>query len=279
MEFLHSLKRSSIVAILQCYFDESGKHKDHPVVTFSGVCISESKIQQFDESWKALLREYELPWLHMKEVSQLSRNVCTKMPRKQSEQDRNNALIPFANCINQHFEYGLIQAMDVEGFNSLSKNAKFQLGHTEDPYYIAFVRGLLELVNYVQGDDKLSIICDDDKDTAWDCYRHYRGVRRAHDIIREKTVSLTFADDKYFPALQAADMLAFLSRLEARMRFHGTRYSFRTIYLSLTNQRESGNTQWRAAFIDKAKFMGLSDALDKKPKQKLKMAATMPQPS
>jgi hypothetical protein len=256
------------MAILHCYFDESGKHKDHPVVTFSGVCISELKLQQFDESWKALLRQYGLPWLHMKEVSHLSRNVCPKMPRNQSEIDRNNALIPFADCINQHFEYGLIQAMDVDGFNSLSKNAKFKLGHTEDPYHIAFVRGLLELINYVQGEDKLSIICDDDKDTAWDCYRHYRAVRRVHAEIREKTVSLTFADDKYFPALQAADMLAFLSRLEARLRFYNIPYSFKKIYLSLTNQRESGNTEWRAAFIDKAKFIGLSDALDQKPKKK-----------
>ncbi|HEV7674234.1 MAG TPA: DUF3800 domain-containing protein [Candidatus Angelobacter sp.] len=255
------------MAIMYCYFDESGKHKDHPVVTFSGVCITQSKLQQFDDAWNALLRQYGMPWLHMKEVSQLSRKICEKMPYKQSEADRNEALVPFADCINEHFEYGLIQAMDVDGFNSLSKNAKYQLGHTDDPYYIAFVRGLLELVNYVQGDDNLSIICDDDKDTAWDCYRHYRGVRRAHAEIREKTVSLTFADDKYFPSLQAADMLAFLSRLEAKMRFHNFRYSFRKIYLSLTNDRGIGFTQWKAAFIDKAKFQGLSDALDRKQKK------------
>lgn len=268
MGFLHSIKRSPIMAILHCYFDESGKHRDHPVVTFSGVCISELKMQQFDESWNTLLRQYGLPWLHMKEVSRLARNVCAKMPRNQSERDRNDALVPFADCINQHFEYGLIQAMDVDGFNSLSKNAKARLGNTEDPYYIAFVRGLLELVRYVHGNDKISIICDDDKDTALDCYRHYRAVRRVHTEVREKTVSLTFADDKYFPALQAADLLAFLSRLEARMRFHNIPYSFRKIYLSLTNQRETGNTQWSAAFIDKTKFIGLSDALDGKAKKK-----------
>jgi hypothetical protein len=256
------------MAILHCYFDESGKHKDHPVVTFSGVCITQSKLQQFDDAWNALLRQYGMPWLHMKEVSQLSRKICDKMPYRQSEGDRNAALVPFADCINRHFEYGLIQAMDVEGFNSLSKNARFKLGNTTDPYYIAFVRGLLELVNYVQGDDKLSIICDDDKATAWDCYRHYRGICRVHAEVRDKTVSLTFADDKYFPALQAADMLAFLSRLEAKMRFYGIPYSFRKIYLTLTDQREAGNTEWRAAFIDKDKFQGLSDAIDKKPSKR-----------
>lgn len=34
---------------------------------------------------------------------------------------------------------------------------------------------------------------------------HYQGVRKAHDVVRKKTASISFADDKYFPALQAAE--------------------------------------------------------------------------
>jgi hypothetical protein len=258
------------MAILYCYFDESGKHHDHPVVTFSGVCISQSKLQQFDDAWNTLLRQYGLPWLHMKDASRLFQKVCERMPRNQTEQERNDTLIPFADCVNQYFEHGLIQAMDVEGFNSLSTNAKHLLGNTVDPYFIAFTRGLLELVHYVHGDDKISVICDDDKDTALDCYKHYRGVRRAHAEVRDKTVSLTFADDKYFPALQAADLVAFLSRLESKMRFYGDRYSFRKLYLSLTTDRGAGFTTWGAVFADKKMLQALSDGLDRKPTKKPK---------
>jgi hypothetical protein len=58
------------------------------------------------------------------------------------------------------------------------------------------------------------MICDDDRSTAWDCYWHYRGIKAANEDVREKIVSLGFPNDQYFPALQAADMLAYLSRLE-----------------------------------------------------------------
>ena len=72
----------------------------------------------------------------------------------------------------------------------------------------------MEIVDYVHEDDRISLICGDDPETAWDCYRHYRGVRQAHAEIRRRTVALSFSDDKHFPGLQAADMVAFLSRLD-----------------------------------------------------------------
>lgn len=203
----------------------------------------------------------------MARASRLSEKVGDLMPAKQTEAERNDALMPFSDCINEHFEHGLLQAMDVEGFNAMSKNARAQLGNTTDPYYIAFVRGIQELIRYVQADDKISIICDDDVETAWACYHHYRGIRRADPVVRDKTVSLTFADDKHFPALQAADMLAFLARLEAKMRFYGGRYSFRKVYLSLTTDRGVGFTKWSAMFADRRMIQGLSDALDQATKR------------
>jgi hypothetical protein len=71
--------------------------------------------------------------------------------------------------------------------------------------------GFLALNDNVHADDKISIVCDHDLETAWDCFRHYNGIRRAHDLIRKQTISLSFADDEYFPALQAADMIAYLA--------------------------------------------------------------------
>jgi uncharacterized protein DUF3800 len=53
------------MAIIHAFFDESGKHKDHPVVTFCGVCAPQSKLQQFDDAWNGLLRHYGLSSLHM----------------------------------------------------------------------------------------------------------------------------------------------------------------------------------------------------------------------
>jgi len=122
---------------------------------------------------------------------------------------------------------------------------------------------LLEIAGYVQGSDKISLICDDDIQTAWDCYRHYRSVRRVDSEINDKVASLSFADDEYFPALQAADFVAFLSRLEAKRQF----YSDFNMYLRLFNytvkQRGVNRTDWRMMFADEAKLIDLGKSMGK----------------
>src|SRR6266567_3312717 len=195
-------RTGKLMAVIYAYFDESGKKGDHPVVTFSGLCATESKLQQFDSAWRVLLRQYELPFFHMVRVWRASVSLSKKLPA-QTVDERIEALKPFADCINEHLELGLIQALDVKGFNAMSKNARAKLGNTTDPYYVAFARALLELADYAQEGDLINLVCDDDAETAWDCYRHYRGIRRAHEKVRRKTIALSFADDKHFPALQA----------------------------------------------------------------------------
>jgi hypothetical protein len=251
------------VAILHCYCDESGKKSDHPVVSFSGLCITQSKVKSFDEDWDILLRHYEIDFLHMARASRLSEKQGPKMSRGQTANQRVDALMPFADCINKHFELGLLHCIDIEGFNSLSKNARHKIGSPDDPYFIAFMRGGLEIVDYCHRDDHISIICDDDRETAWDCYRHYRGLCAAREDYRDKIVSLTFADDRYFPALQAADMVAFLARLEAKRIFYGDRYSFGRLFNHLTTEKGVSYAKWKYVFLDKEKLKSLSDMLDK----------------
>jgi hypothetical protein len=247
------------MAIVAGYFDESGKKNDHPVVTFCGVCAVLPKVRRFEQDWESLLRYYGLEALHMVDAASPSQDVSAKLP-KQSIPDRIEALKPFADCINKHLELGLIQAWDVKGFNSLSKDAKTGLGDPDDPYYTAFARGIIELVDYVQEDDRIILICDDDAETAWTCYTHYRGIRRVHDDIRKKTISLAFADDKYFPALQAADMVAWLARREARCKFYGDDFPLRDLFEYLVVPQEVGHMQWMKMFATQEVIKHLSEA-------------------
>ena len=247
------------MGIIAAYFDESGKQHDHPVVTFCGVCAPLSKIRHFEQNWEGLLRYYKLEELHMSEVANPSKAVGVKLP-SQSLPERMEALKPFADCINDHLEVGLLQAWDVAGFNSLPQKAKRALGDPSDPYYTAFARGLIELAGYVQADDRISLICDDDVETAWDCYRHYRGIKNAHDDIRNKTVSLAFADSKVFPALQAADMSAWLTRREARRQFYGDDFPMQDLFEYLTAPHKPIKMKWLEMFGSKDVIKHLADA-------------------
>jgi hypothetical protein len=75
----------------------------------------------------------------------------------------------------------------------------------------------------------------------------------------KETIALSFADDKHFPALQAADMVAFLARLEAKYQFYGVPYSFPRLLNHLT----SGQMAWKVMLADESKMRALSDDLSR----------------
>ena len=97
---LKPLTAGATLAIFHMYCDESGKKGDHPVVTFSGLCLPFSKLAGFDSEWNELLHQCDIPCLHMAAVSRLSKQYGTKMPRHQTPDERMDALIPFATlCV------------------------------------------------------------------------------------------------------------------------------------------------------------------------------------
>lgn len=249
--FLHTLEREPIMAILQVYLDESGKHRDHPLIATCCVCAPATKIDRFGDDWNGLLRQHEVAEFHMKRASQYSRS-WGKIP-KQTLDERIEALKPFADCIGDNLELGIIQAWDVKGFREIPPESRTKIGNVRDPYYLAFVLALLELIKYAKGDDVLTIVCDHDIETAWECYRHYLGVRKKHDGVRKKTASIGFADDKFFPALQAADMIAYLTRHEARDEFYSIHNKWLGLFNYVVRKRGPAKMQWKKMFADEQK--------------------------
>jgi hypothetical protein len=195
----------------------------------------------------------------MKHASDASRPLGT-VP-VQTLPERIEALKPFADCINQHLQLGLIQAWDVEGFKALSEEARRRIGSPDDPYYTAFSRGVLELAAYAPETDKISLICDEDKETSPTSIAHYNAVREVEDAVKRKVVSLTFGDDGNFPALQAADLVAYLSRREAANRFFGTTNHFQPLFDYMVSAKPSASMEWRAMFADKTRLAALSLSL------------------
>jgi hypothetical protein len=249
------------VAIFHSYWDESGKKGDSSVVTFCSLCLPSSKIAAFEADWQNLLHTIGVTHLHMVKASRLSRNYG-KLPRHQTPSERMKALEPFAGCVNQYFEIGVMIAIEVAAFHSLSTTARKALGSPNDPYYIAFMRGNLHLVRYLQDDDRFSLVCDDDVETALSCFGFYRAMQKSWPEAQKKMIAISFADDKYFPALQAADMLAFLFRCEAKYQLYRDGYLWRSLFKALVEPKVLG-VKWYELIGDAEKLKGLSDALDR----------------
>jgi hypothetical protein len=119
--------------------------------------------------------------------------------------ERSKALLPFIECIKRNCELVIGCAIDVEAFAGASPEAHKQL--TKDPYYASFLVNIVEVLKYLgESDTAINIICDDDENTAERTLKLYRKIKLVYE--RKRFPSISFADDEFFPSLQAADMVS-----------------------------------------------------------------------
>jgi hypothetical protein len=256
------IRRESLVAILNFYSDESGKFSDKKVVSFSGFCASPTALEKFEDRWRELLRRYKLPYLTMKEALQAERQLSPVIPQ-QSPKERIEALKPFAAALVETFELGVSITVAVDAFARTKEHVKNQLSGGSNPTYFCFLTEMLQVADHGQEDDRISLICDDDEQTAINYLKLYRKLKNVHEPAHQKFCSITFADDKVFLPLQAADMLASLTRLQSGSEFFGTTYDYQPLFYYLAEPRGPKYIRWRIAFIGEVKMARLE--LDWKP--------------
>ncbi len=251
------------MAIFQCYFDESGKFKDHEVISFCGLCSPLSRVQEFEEEWKRLLRSCEIESLSMKKALRRSRRLSPCID-KQSAQERTEILKPFALCIRKHFEIGVAIAVDVQAYQQMSPVAKKQIGGSDDPYYFAFLCGIMGPSRRLRDEDKMHVICHDEEQTALNCYRLYRRVKIVYPALRHRLVALTFANDKEFVPLQAADMLSSLVRLQALRQFRDAYFEYVSLFHALTvpSEQVTNGIKWVKGFFGGEKLKVAESGLE-----------------
>jgi hypothetical protein len=261
------INQEPLLAIVQNLFcDEGGKYHTGDVVSFVGLVVSPARLQTFNDAWQALLQSYELHSFHMRQLADVYSAHGPKLPRDRTIPQTITALIPFADCINANLEIGLIQAWDVKGYISMPTAAKERLGGSlDDPHYMAFVRGIVEVNSRLLENNTVNVICDDDLMKAWDMYLHYRAICQAMPEIKKRVAALTFARDDDFPALQAADMLAFLSRLEAEARFGREPNQWKGLFDHLIKEPKPGRglMRWFSMFADETALLTLAASLTK----------------
>jgi hypothetical protein len=248
--------------ILHAFFDESGKFKDHRIVAFCGFGASESQLKDFNKQWKNQLRRCGMETLHWVKARRNGKPLGNNIGI-QSLKDRINDLKPFADCINDYLGLGVACVFEVSGYTSFAQSSKNLLGGSDNPFYIQFLRTVLILEEFAKREDAISLTCDEDEETAWNCYGLYRRVKDIHPAAGKRLAEISFADDRFFPALQAADMLSFLCREEAKLQWDNELYDYCEFFRYLTDPRGTSNVQWRVAFKTSKDLQKLEKSLIK----------------
>lgn len=218
--------------LISGFFDESGKFKDQAVISFAGVAGSNDEFKAFGADWEHLLFRTGLKMLTMKEALNVKRPLSKKRPAL-GLKNRMDALMPFVVCVRRDLKYVISTCVHAEAFNNLRTSTQKMLG--TDPHYLAFTRVLAAIIEPLHKGDKVTVICDDEEQTAWPMYSLYRKVRLASADARDRLAAISFADDAVFYPLQAADMIAALIRLNGRHVFLKKENPFDELLKTLSN--------------------------------------------
>lgn len=247
--------------LISAFFDESGKFRDKSTISFCGVADGTNDFGPFANAWTRELSRCGLKSLTMKEALNANRPLSKKRPAKGTEK-RIEALMPFIECIRRHIGVVCSFAVDVKAFKAAPSEIRRLWG--DNPHYFVFIRALMYVCEIVRSGDHISIVCDDEEETALEMYKQYRRVKMVWPVARAKCAALTFADDEVFVELQAADMIASLARLVARNALHGEPNDYLALHEGL--KQASGNDKlWAfdSAIIDTASLVNIGNGLKK----------------
>jgi hypothetical protein len=128
-----------------------------------------------------------------------------------SETKANEVLTEFVDKTRERVQFGFGIAVDGKYFRR-----KFEIAEkSKDPkrfYVQRLLRRMREELIVPGYPLHLAITFDDDEEFSIECYRIITRLRRDHPDLRELVTAIQFADDKIHTPLQAADIVAHLTR-------------------------------------------------------------------
>ncbi len=193
--------REHSLMVLAAYFDESGTHRDSPVVAVGGFLSTAERWVTFEEEWRTVLRSNHLEYFHMTDFEN-RRGPYSGWLDKQRE----HVIKRLCGIINRSIIGGFSTAVVKDAYEVVDAQARSLLG---TPYsfcaewcLIMVYRQLTKARNkdrvayfFESGCRGLERLLQQNQIDQW---------RAAHQVL-----SLSFGNKKDFLPLQAADILAY----------------------------------------------------------------------
>jgi hypothetical protein len=220
-------EREDWMAIFHVYGDESGKLSGNADRTsFCGYVAHVSQWQMFAANWNACRFKWQVPAIHMARIMYPDNKDDAWKKVKQDwgdawEKKRDALVNELSEIIRESAIVCVGAVVDSKHFRLLAdNNPEFKKLH-RDPIHLAFhlfVMGGIQATEVIDKVSPIGVVIDNDKEFAMRVYEQFEGLRSlaATDSrftkVRERMHSISFVDDDFYPAVQAADMIAYEAR-------------------------------------------------------------------
>jgi hypothetical protein len=230
-----------MIMTVSAFIDESGKFKDHKVICIGCVAGFNEHVDNFAQEWGRLLEQNGMKNFHATKALKHHVPLGTKNAAL-GLKDRIEALLPFVRCIRKHLGVASGCWIDVKIFKNLPSHFFQVFGH--DPSYMAFMRTILLVADFTPDRDGMVLVCDEDEETALEFYRLYRRIKKVMPEVKRKLAAISFCDDTQVLAVQAADFVASMVRLDALARRDKKKHEYRKLFKALTANPEKHERIW-----------------------------------
>jgi hypothetical protein len=194
--------------VIEAYFDDSGKETDpagrFPVV--AGYFGDTHWWYEFNARWRHLLNQHGLPYLHMREWLRMAAE------RGWSTVKRNTILLEFVDVIRNAHLVGFGCGVDAEVWLALSAQRRKAFGNAQEFCFQRIVRRVADRMSNARSREFVSLVFDQDLEYAPPRLQLYRHIKNGDPRVAQWFTAISFADMRYYEALQAADLLAWQTR-------------------------------------------------------------------
>jgi hypothetical protein len=196
------------MAVILLALDESGKLDNTEDVVFGGCMFENAESHRFGEKWNGRLDESRIYSLHMKDAMRLGGDF-----RGWNEPGRDNLLRGLATLAAQSRPMPMLVAapMSTKEFRALPQADQERL---KNPVYCGFEGCVRAAVDSIPRGEphSLQIVCDLSEEYSVQVLRLFHKLRSRSEEVKRRCHGLFFADDRYVPILQLADMFAYVCR-------------------------------------------------------------------
>jgi len=151
------------------------------------------------------------------------------------EDKRNDMLAEFAELVRRANMACIGAVVDAAHFRSLP-DSPFKDKY-KDSLSLAFHQLVLRGIEKTEVIDKhspIDLIIDDDRDSSLRCHEMLNILKLAFPKVKERISSISFVNDRAYPGIQAADMIAYESRRLMVNRVTDPLAKKSSLYASLT---------------------------------------------
>lgn len=207
------------MALFHLYADDSGKF-DAEKCEYTALCgyvAHSSEWQRVQLEWENLRLRWQVPPIHMRRINFPDEDSDWKAVKSEWGESwqlkRGDMLMEFAQLIGRSSLACVGAVVDAKHYRSLSPSPLKE--QYPDSVALAFhqlvMRGI-EKIETIDDRSPISLVIDDDRDTSLRCHQMLNYLKRVFPKVRERVVGICYVNDKAYPGIQAADMIAYESR-------------------------------------------------------------------